>query len=102
MSIGGFLPRLKPWASSLLLCEHQSNDDVTETATSELFEIDGPLVILTNDVPELLKQFRMMLSEHLNILGKLLVDPLFDFPLDVPAAVLVAFRSREHLPIILG
>ena len=67
-----------------------------------MFEIDGPLVILTNDIPELLKELRMMLSEHRDILGKLLVDPLFDFPLDVPAAVLVAFRSREHLPIILG
>lgn len=42
----------------------------------------------------------MMLSEHLDVLGKFLVDPLFDFPCDVPAAVLFAFRSREHLPII--
>jgi hypothetical protein len=50
----------------------------------------------------LLKELRVMLSEYLDILGKFLVDPLFDFPLDVPAAVLVAFRSREHLPIILG
>ena len=83
-------------------CERQSNDDGTETATSEVFGINGPLVILTNDIPELLKEPWMMLSEHFDVLGKLLVDPLFDFPLDVPAAVLVAFRSREHLPIILS
>ncbi|WP_158600077.1 hypothetical protein [Halorubrum sp. Atlit-28R] len=60
------------------------------------------LVILTNDFPEHLKKFRIILSEYLDILGKFLVDPLFYFPLDVAAAILIAFRSREHLPVIFG